>query len=267
MAEMIRVNIGKEPKYLPAADGKKQVAYVDVVENRRKFDSGTKQWVDAEPRWYEARFDGHDADVIRDQFQTGDSLVVFGEVERHVRETADGKTYRTTKLFVEGFGPDPRFTRFAIDRSPRQAQSAAPTQRVDQTAGQTADSAVATEADLEISEFQAFRSDVRERLSESVQQLYIKPGLADALLNQVDQTHGSPELLLMNFDTLLGHGEVTGEAKNYLLSPVQAYAGRHTPPPAPTSPAGPDWPGTSPWESAHPSHQGAGSGFVNAPGM
>lgn len=263
MAEMIRVNIGKEPKYLPAAGGKKQVAYVDVVENRRKFDSDTKQWVDAEPRWYEARFDGHDADVIRDQFQTGDSLVVFGEVERHVRETADGKTYRTTKLYVEGFGPDPRFTRFAIDRSPRQAQSAAPTQRVDQSV----DNAVDTEADLEVSELQSFRAEVKARLEESTLQLYITQPMANAVMAQVDTDQGMPDVLLMNVDTMLGQMGVQPEVKSYLLSPVQAYAGRHTPPPAPVSPVGPDWPGASPWEPSHPSHHGAGSGYVHAPGL
>lgn len=135
MAERIRVRLGsKPPRYLDATDDKRQTLYVDVAENRRvKGDNG--EWTDAEPRWYQAKFDGRDADLIRDPFQQGDALVLFGTKEHRTREF-EGKQYKETRFYVESFGVDPRLTTFTIDRSRR--ATAGPSRDVDQAADQSA---------------------------------------------------------------------------------------------------------------------------------
>lgn len=147
MSERIRVRLGgKEPRYLPANGDKKQTLYVDVAESTRFFDEALGSWVDGDPRWYEAKFTGHDADLIRDQFQKGDALLLFGEKERRSREY-QGKIYNSTAFYVESFGIDPRLTTFTIDRSRR--MSAEPVQASEQALEQEASQAASTDAEAE----------------------------------------------------------------------------------------------------------------------
>lgn len=157
MAEMIRVRIGSDdPKYFPADQAKqrKQALFVDVVENPRKFDNDTKEWVDGEPRWYHAKFQGRDADLIQEQYQKGDALVVFGE--KVLREThKNDKVYRSTDLRVNGFGPDPRDAAVTLDRSRRPGRSQTQSQSQEQWAASEASQDVDAEADQRLARAEA----------------------------------------------------------------------------------------------------------------
>lgn len=123
MAEMIRVRIGAEPKYFAATEDKRSVAFVRVAEARSKLMDG--QWVEQDSAWYDAVFEGGWADRIAADYQVGDALVLMADKELRVRETPEG-SFKSTRLCVKGFGPDPLLSTIAIDRSPKQGAEQSP---------------------------------------------------------------------------------------------------------------------------------------------
>lgn len=218
MSEMVRVNVGgKEATYLEAANGKKQTLYVDVAENRRRFDEGQQAWVDQDPNWYRAKFVGNDADVMRDQIQQGDALILWGEKEKRVRETADGKTYRETRFYVESFGIDPRLTTFSIDRSRRQCRT--------QEAAQTAQQGPAADAEAGLAERAAARSSIEGRLRQLVEQRHIDEDLAGRALFTFDAFSDEPDRLGEDLDATLALGGANLAARRYVVSVAEHHAG------------------------------------------
>ena len=123
MSELIRANIGgmDKARYFERTEQKAQTLYVDVVETRRVRNEATGAWEDGEQRWYEAKFDGADADWVRNELRNGDSVLIYGRTREKEREV-DGRTYYSTKLFVDAVALNPHLSRISIDRTPRQAQ-------------------------------------------------------------------------------------------------------------------------------------------------
>lgn len=128
MADMFKVRIGRtgeeHARFFPKTDDKKAVFFVDVAEKKRVLDPETGEWSDAPPRWYDARFEGRDAVLLHEQYEQGDALLVFGRTQEKVTEK-DGKTYRSTTLFVDAFAPDPHADPVSIDRTARYARQQA----------------------------------------------------------------------------------------------------------------------------------------------
>lgn len=176
MVEMVRVNVGSKPaKFFPADGDRKQALFVDVAENRQRFDREQQRYVDLEPRWLEAKFEGRDADLMRDQFQQGDALILVGDVEKRVREAADGNVYKSTRFYVRSFGIDPRLTTFTIDRSRRQNRS--------QEAAQSVEQGPAADAEADPEPFVAARAEVERRLHEVVNGRYVDGAAARAVMD------------------------------------------------------------------------------------
>lgn len=128
MADIFKVRIGRtdedNARFFPKTDDKKAAFYVNVAENKRVLDRETGEWSDAQTRWYDAKFEGRDAVLLQEQYEQGDSLIVYGRAVE--RETVkDGKTYRSTTLYADGFAPDPHADPVVIDRTARRARQQA----------------------------------------------------------------------------------------------------------------------------------------------
>lgn len=128
MADIFKVRIGRtdedNARFFPKTDDKKAAFYVNVAENKRVLDRETGEWSDAQTRWYDAKFEGRDAVLLHEQYEQGDSLIVYGRAVE--RETVkDGKTYRSTTLYADGFAPDPHADPVSIDRTARHARQQA----------------------------------------------------------------------------------------------------------------------------------------------
>ncbi len=120
--------LAKEPTFLPASGDKPATAYTRLAENKRRFENGA--WVDGETQWFDATFTGRNAEALIRDYAKGDRLLVAGDLVKHERETADGKTHRSNKLYVKHFGPDAQVSQIAIDRTRNHrsyAQNAGPT--------------------------------------------------------------------------------------------------------------------------------------------
>ncbi|WP_336653495.1 MULTISPECIES: single-stranded DNA-binding protein [unclassified Leucobacter] len=128
MADVFKVRIGRtdegNARFFPKTDDKKAAFYVNVAENKRVQDRETGEWSDAPPRWYDAQFYGRDAVLLHEQYEQGDSLIVYGRAEKRVTEK-DGREYESTRLYVDGFAPDPHADPVVIDRTARHARQQA----------------------------------------------------------------------------------------------------------------------------------------------
>ncbi|MFD5600798.1 single-stranded DNA-binding protein [Leucobacter sp. NPDC058333] len=227
MAEMVRVNIGgKEPRYLPATDNKKQVMYIDVVENRRRYDQDQQQWVDLDPVWYEASFRGNDADLIRDKFERGDSIIIFGDKEKRVREAADGQTYPSTHFYVDSFGIDPRLSTFTLDRSRRQNRAQEATQSVAQEATQLA-SPTAPDSEVDPAFDAEASAEFALRVKQVLEAGHITPETADAAMQawEVVLKGGPDRTFPTPVSDALKRGGATLSALVYVTSVAEQYAG------------------------------------------
>lgn len=125
--KLIRASAGETAKgrYFEASGEKPRAFYLSVVETRRVQNEQTQQWEDGAEIWYDAKFEGADADWARDNLRNGDRLLLWGETRDRVREV-DGKEYHSTELFVRAVSYNPHLTKLSVDRSPRRAQEHAP---------------------------------------------------------------------------------------------------------------------------------------------
>ncbi len=127
MVNAYRVRVGSDPKFFPATDEKKAVAFADLVEDNWVRDPATGEFSHAEPTWYRGTFEGRDAEVLHQHFRKGDPLVVAGNDEFKIREVEkDGETkvYENRHLYVKTFGPDASMTHARIDRAAVEADKA-----------------------------------------------------------------------------------------------------------------------------------------------
>ena len=128
MADMFKVRIGRtdegNARFFPKTDDKKAAFYVNVAENKRVQDRETGEWGDAQARWYDAQFYGRDAVLLHEQFEQGDSLIVFGRTEERVT-VKDGREFSSTRLYVDAFAPDPHADPVSLDRTARHARQQA----------------------------------------------------------------------------------------------------------------------------------------------
>ncbi len=218
MAEMVRVIVGsKPPKFFPADENRKQALFVDVAENRQRFDREQQRYVDLEPRWYEAKFEGRDAELMRDQFQQGDALILVGDTEKRVRETADGNVYKSTRFYVQSFGIDPRLTTSTIDRSRRQHRT--------QEAAQTVEQGPAADAEADPAQLTSARTEVERRLHEVVNGRYIDGATAQTVMDAWnDPKVPAPELGASTVSALRAVG-ANEEVVGYVSSVADEYAG------------------------------------------
>ncbi|WP_053353947.1 single-stranded DNA-binding protein [Leucobacter musarum] len=205
MAETIRANIGsKAPKYLPASGDKKQALYVDVAENRSRFDREQQQWVDLPTRWYEAKFQGRDADIVRDQLEQGDALILIGTKEHHVFEKADGTKHKSTKFYVDSFGIDPHRNTFTIDRTPRPGTV--------REQAQTAERVAAGE-------------EIKNRLRQLVDGRVLSPDAADRVMITFTSGSEEPASLAQELENTLVLDQAPKEARLFVVSVAEQYAG------------------------------------------
>lgn len=226
MVEMIRVNIGDNVTYLPAKDGKKQVAYVDLAENRRtKNDAG--EWVDADPHWYEARFEGAWADRITG-YAKGDALLVVGNTEKRVREV-DGKTFRSTRLYVDGFGPDPIINKISVNgvekvQNLSAAREAAPAADAEAEQHHSATYAREQSTHHEYGNDPARALELMyARVQELVAMNRLSPAAAEAIKSA--PTGNSPTEWRDNVNAQLNQANVSGGEREYLASVTAEAAG------------------------------------------
>lgn len=175
MAEMIRVRIGAVPTYLPANETQRSVAYVRVAEPKSELIDG--KWVEQESQWYDAHFRGGWADRIHEEYRTGDALVLIGEKEHRVRETADGRAVKSMRFYVSGFGPDPLLSNISLDRT----RSGEASQGIVQDAAQTV--AASAENAAEGTQNSLFSADVSDeeyerRVADARANEYVDPAFA-----------------------------------------------------------------------------------------
>lgn len=172
-----RVNIGGEIRFFEATEDKPAAAYVRLAEGRRERDPDG-QWVDGEPRWYDAKFTGVWAKKLVEEYQKGDPLIVSGDTVKHTRETADGRSFQSTKLYVEVFGPDPVLAKITLTRGQGRAPQA-----------QAAPQQAVQEAEAE-AEREPERVTVQGRIGELVEAGRLTQQQNDDLLRAVNTAEG-----------------------------------------------------------------------------
>lgn len=119
---MHRLRIAGDTTFLEATDQKQATAYVRVVEGRYGWQADGS-FADSEPVWYDATFKGKWAEAVQRDYVKGDNLVVEGDVVKHSKETADGRTFHNNRLYVKAFGPDAILSRVSLDRTPHPDRS------------------------------------------------------------------------------------------------------------------------------------------------
>lgn len=218
MSELIRANIGDMSKgnYLEKTADKKQTFYVSVVSTKRIFNEETQKFEDGQERWYDAKFDGADADWVRDNLQNGDSLILYGRTREKEREV-DGQNFRSTALYVDAVSLNPHLSRITIDRTPRQTRTQDVAQNVAQRAEQSAslDSEPALEA----------RSEINTRLGHVFEQKHIERSTGDAVMNAWDAANGNPVQAKAAIQSVFDNAGTTQAVALYVSSVVDEYAG------------------------------------------
>lgn len=216
MSELIRANLGdmNKGRYFEKAADKPQAFYVGVVSTKRVFDEQEQQWKDGDQRWYDAKFDGADADWVRNTLQNGDSLLLYGTTRDKVKEV-DGVKYPSTTLFVDAVSLNPHLSRFTIDRSPRQAR----TQNVTQDAAQQAEQGLDSEPALRA------RGEINTRLGHVFDQQYIERETGNAVMNAWDESNGNPVQAKAAIEGVFEKAGTTPAAAAYVTSVVDEYAG------------------------------------------
>lgn len=125
MDKPIRANLGsfEKARYFAATADKKQAFFIGVVETPRVKNPDSGQWEDGTPRWYDAKFEGADADWVRTQLRAGDSLILFGNKVNETKEI-NGQTYRSTNLYVKAAALNPHLNKnISIVRAPQADQN------------------------------------------------------------------------------------------------------------------------------------------------
>lgn len=216
MSELIRANLGDMAKgrYFEKTADKPQAFYVSVVSTKRVQDDVTKEWSDGEQRWYDAKFDGADADWVRNTLQNGDSLLLFGRKEAKNQEV-EGVKYKSTVLYVDAVSLNPHLSRISIDRTPRQARTQNVAQETAQQAEQSADSEPALRA----------RAEINTRLGHVFEQKYIERETGNAVMNAWDEANGNPVQAKAAIAGVFEKAETTPAAALYVTSVVDGYAG------------------------------------------
>lgn len=216
MSELIRANLGDmtRGRYFEKTADKPQAFYVGVVSTKRVFDEQEQKWTDGDQRWYDAKFDGADADWVRDTLQNGDSLLLFGTTRDKEREV-DGVKHQSTTLFVDAVSLNPHLSRITIDRTPRQGH----TQNVAQDAAQQAEQAADSEPALRA------RGEIDARLGEVFQQKYIERETGNAVMNAWDESNGNPVQAKAAMSGAFERAGTTLAAAVYVTSVVDEYAG------------------------------------------
>jgi hypothetical protein len=135
MDKPIQANLGsfEKARYFTATADKKQAFFIGVVETPSVKNPTTGQYEDGTPRWYDAKFEGADADWVRTQLRAGDTLILFGDTVKQAKEV-NGQTYRSTNLYVKSASLHPHLNqRISIVRAPQADQDHTQEQAVAQT--------------------------------------------------------------------------------------------------------------------------------------
>lgn len=218
MSELIRANLGDMSKgrYFEKTVDKKQSFYVSVVSTKRVFDEQEQKWTDGQQRWYDAKFDGADADWVRDTLQNGDSLLLFGTTRDKEREV-DGVKYPSTALFVDAVSLNPHLSRFTIDRTPRQERTRDATQSASRQAEQT--------GSLDSEPALAARAEINARLGHVFEQKHIERSTGDAVMDAWDAAGGNPVQAKAAIQGIFERAGTSPAVSLYVSSVVDEYAG------------------------------------------
>lgn len=215
--KLIKANAGKmsEGRYLQATTDKRQAFFLSVVETKRVQNPDTGRWEDGDELWYNAKFEGADADWARDTLQNGDRLLLWGETRQRVREV-DGEKYHQTDLFVNSVSFNPHLMRLSVDRTPRQGQNSSPEQ------GPSFDAAADAEAD------QTARAEARQelgaRLGHVFEAKHITQDTGNAVMDAWDQSSSAAEAKA-RIEATLDRTGAAPAVKLYLTTVVDQYAG------------------------------------------
>jgi single-strand DNA-binding protein len=100
-------NLTRDPELRFTAEGK-PVAGLAIAVTPRRYDAGTRQWVDGSPTYVDLNVWGEQAEHVADSLRKGDRVVVQGRWTTR-SYTAGGEERRKLEVVVDEIGPSLRW--------------------------------------------------------------------------------------------------------------------------------------------------------------